>query len=67
MKAKLFYTSVHISGMAFDYPQNVPLPRIGETVIIEDLYRRRGAGPVEEIRHVITEDVIEIRIILKPT
>lgn len=46
-------------GCLFDYPQDVPLPRIGEKVFFNDL-----GGTVEEVKHRLTDAVHEIRILV---
>lgn len=63
MKARKVFVTIDIDNVPgkFDYPQNVPMPRIGETIIF-DANRGRGHGKVYDIRHVITGNVADITI-----
>lgn len=66
MKAKKIFITIdqdNIPGKV-DYPQNLPLPRIGETIIFESNYVRK-MGKVYDVRHVITNNVADITIKVK--
>jgi len=55
-KEKVFII-VHLHGEAYDYPQDMPLPRIGETVMIEN-----KRGEVISVDHMIYGTFKEIRV-----
>lgn len=65
MKAKRVFVTIDFDNVPgkFDYPQNVPIPRVGENVVFQtyDCSRCRG-GEVYEVRHVTTYDVTDITI-----
>ena len=60
MKLKTIFRTLKIEGYEtlFDFPQNIPLPRIGEEIIFNG-----KQGFVNNIKHIITDDVAEIKII----
>lgn len=61
-KAKKVFITIDfdwVSGI-IDYPQNIPLPRIGETVTLEHAH-----GKVYDIRHNISGSVASITIKVK--
>ena len=62
MKAKTVFITYQFEGIdkCFDYPQNVPLPRIGETFI-----ENNHGGVVSDIRHIFIGDMVTISIIIK--
>jgi len=50
----------------FDYPQNIPLPKVGEKIQFEtDQCKACQFGIVTEIKHMINYSISEIRIIVK--
>jgi len=59
MKIKTVFITLAIEGVdkLFDYPQNVPLPRQGELIIYNE-----HVGIVSSVKHMISGDVIEIKI-----
>jgi hypothetical protein len=59
MKAKTIFIVIEFEGVgqAFDYPQNVPIPRIGEVVFYNDY-----TGIVKNIHHSTRDNLTEIRI-----
>lgn len=59
MKANKVFITTEFYDQSIDYPQNVPLPTIGNMVMING----RG-GRVEDIRHIIQDDLITIKIIM---
>jgi hypothetical protein len=62
MKSKLSFRTIAFeeSDKLLDYPQNIPLPRKGETIIYESY-----AGIVSDIRHNISGTMSEIKIIVQ--
>lgn len=62
MKTKTIFIIVSNVHVAVDYPQNVPLPRIGETVVTNDPLL---SGIVQDIRHNIMGDTHEIQIVVQ--
>lgn len=67
MKAKKIFITIDFDWVPgkFDYPQNIPIPRIGETVIFSDTSQGCKAGKVYDVRHVITDNVADITIKVK--
>ncbi len=63
MKAKTVFVTVSNLHGIIDYPQNVPIPRIGETVITE---RSKLSGKVYDIRHILSGNLLEIKILVLP-
>lgn len=63
MKAKTIFIVVSNLSRSIDYPQNAPLPRVGETVITED---PKLSGNVTEIRHVLSGSVLTVNILVLP-
>ena len=68
MKAKKIYITITfdwVPGM-FDYPQNTPIPRIGELITF-DTDHSHGChhGRVYDIRHNISDTVATITIKVK--
>lgn len=63
MKAKKIFVTVDFNWIpgTIDYPQNIPLPRIGETIIMSGTHK----GVVYDVRHVITGNVADIKICVK--
>lgn len=63
MKATLKFTTIEFDNIPglFDYPMNLPLPRIEDTVIFQN-DKVNTAGKVYDVRHVITGNVAEIKI-----
>jgi hypothetical protein len=63
MKASKVFITIDFDNVPgkYDYPQNIPLPRIGETVMF-DWGKGRGHGKVYDIRHAITEGLADITI-----
>ncbi len=55
---KIFITVESDYWKAIDYPQNAPIPRIGETCFCNGM-----GGKVLDIRHTLQDDVLIIRII----
>lgn len=69
MKAKTIYVSIYFETeegglITLDYPQNVPLPRIGEFVIYSD-EENVYSGTVGTIHHTITQGLANIQILTK--
>jgi len=46
-------------GEAFDYPDDIPIPRTGDAVIFNDL-----CGTVSAVRHMTAGSISEIRILI---
>jgi hypothetical protein len=59
MKAGKVFITIDFDNVPgkFDYPQNVPLPRVGDMVLLDS-----NAGKVYEVRHVVTGKVADITI-----
>jgi hypothetical protein len=59
MKAKTIFITLKIDTIdqLLDYPQNIPLPRVGEYIIYNDNYCK-----VEKITHNIVGTVVNVRI-----
>lgn len=54
MKADKIYITIEFDNVpgAYDYPQNVPLPKIGETVLFDSIDLHRSmSGTVYDVRH----------------
>lgn len=59
MKAKKIFVTVESNvWKAVDYPQNAPIPRIGETCLWNGF-----GGRVIDVHHTLQDDVLIIRII----
>lgn len=63
MKAKKIFVTIDFDNIPGkkDYPQNIPVPRIGETVIVDTKHGCKH-GLVYDIRHVITGNLADITI-----
>lgn len=61
MKAQTVFITIKFEGVEgiSDYPQNIPLPQIGHTVIM-DVHK---SGKVYDVRHTVTETVVDIKIL----
>jgi len=68
MKAKKIFVVIDfdwVSGL-FDYPKNIPIPRIGENIIFQnDLSGGCRYGQVYDIIHNINDTVANITIKVK--
>lgn len=65
MKAKKIFVTVEFDNVpgAFDYPQNVPLPEIGHTIVTQTPETCRCLhGKVYDVRHVLTDTLMDIKI-----
>jgi len=62
MKTNKVFVTIDFDNVPgkMDYPQNIPLPRIGETIIFE-----HAAGTVYDVRHIITGKTADITIKVK--
>lgn len=63
MKAKRIFVTIEFDSVPgiFDYPKDAPLPRIGDNVIFEN-YQVNRAGNVYEVRHIVTDGLVDIKI-----
>ncbi len=57
MTAKTIFIVAEIDGKAFDYPQNAPIPREGEVIIING-----KGGRVVSVWHTLQDDLLNITI-----
>jgi hypothetical protein len=64
MEAKTIFTTVGSENpndtWCMDYPKNAPLPRIGETALING-----KGGIVKDVRHVLQDDLLMIKVIVE--
>jgi hypothetical protein len=62
MKAKTIFITVDFDGeKRIDYPQNLPIPRVGESVgITSD--GKYYAGKVNRVFHSVTENLAEVTV-----
>jgi len=62
MKITTVFITLQFKGLIdselFDYPKNLPIPQMGETIIYQDY-----SGIVMDIRHIISGNIAEIKII----
>jgi hypothetical protein len=66
MKASKVFITIEQDNVAkkLDYPKNMPLPRVGETVFYETS-RGKVVGTVYDVRHTVTGSIADINIKVK--
>jgi len=60
-KVDKFHITVTNEAGCFDYPQNMPIPRIGETVILT-VAGTTHTGIVRDIRHIVSGNLSVVNI-----
>ncbi len=66
MKATTIFTTIRFGGGdAYDYPSNIPLPRVGELVSFTANDNTYHHGKVWRIWHTITNDLADIKILVQ--
>lgn len=61
-KKKRTYVTVEIDGKAYDYPKDIPIPRIGECISID----YSGFGKVTKIFHQVVDNFRYVSIHTEP-
>lgn len=61
-KKKRIYITVEIDGKAYDYPKNMPIPRIGECISVD----YSGFGKVTKIFHQVVDNFRYVSIHTEP-
>lgn len=64
MKAKLKFITIEFDNVPgiYDYPMNIPLPRVGDTVVFEVPHHGGKSGKVYDVRHIVTGNVADIKL-----
>lgn len=57
MIAKRYFITILIDGQSFDLPSDMPIPRVGETVLMGKEF-----GVVTEVRHIHQGKLHEVRL-----
>lgn len=61
-KKKRTYVTVEIDGKAYDYPKDMPIPRIGECISVD----YSGFGKVTKIFHQVVDNFRYVSIHTEP-
>lgn len=61
-KNKRTYVTVEIDGKAYDYPKDMPIPRIGECISVD----YSGFGKVTKIFHQVVDNFRYVSIHTEP-
>lgn len=61
-KKKCTYVTVEIDGKAYDYPKDMPIPRIGECISVD----YSGFGKVTKIFHQVVDNFRYVSIHTEP-